>query len=109
MFKKIPHSFNLNTLGPNVQTLSFTFFFLPLLCFILELCTVQAYEPHKLNIPAIKQDGKKKYKKAPTLQKTPSLLSYASLTHQSQKHLTKVQGEQARGKQFEDSRILSRM
>lgn len=98
MFKKIPHSFNLNTLGPNVQTLSFTFFF-PLLCFILELCTVQAYKPHELfTIPAIKQEGKKKYKKAPTLQKTPSLLSYASLTYRSQKNLTKVQGEQARGK-----------
>lgn len=26
--QKITHSFNLNTLGPNVQTLSFTFFFL---------------------------------------------------------------------------------
>lgn len=73
MFKKIPHSFNLNTLGPNVQTLSFTFF-LPLLCFILELCTVQANKPYELlNIPTIKQEENKnkRYKEAPILQKTP--------------------------------------
>lgn len=48
MLKKITHSFNLNTLGPNVQTLSFPFFLLRLLGFILELCKAQVYKPYAL-------------------------------------------------------------
>lgn len=67
MLKKITHSFNLNTLGPNVQTLSFPFFFTsPSWLYIRAVQGAGLQAIRAPRHPAVELEGKKiGIKKAP--------------------------------------------